>query len=115
MNQPDRDKSLGQIAYAAGVAAQTKFDGMLYWNQIAAAVEQEVLERMSNVSGAAFQAPTPGTPLNHLEVLLWVKKHGSTKGLQLLCRTTNEWRPVDSTNICTNSDYRVAALVGVAK
>ena len=89
--------SIAQTAYWTVSENQDTFD------RVAKAVEAEVLKRL-NKSEAE---PVAGQELTHHQVLDWVEKHGSTKGLQWQ-DGIGKWRDDYVTVVYTDVDYRVA-------
>ena len=89
--------NIAQTAYWTVSENQDTFD------RIAKAVEAEVLKRL-NKSEAE---PVAGQELTHHQVLDWIEKHESTKGLQWRDNSGN-WRDDDVTVIYAFVDYRVA-------
>ena len=73
------------------------------FDRVAKAVEKEVLARLKK---SEFE-PVAGQELTHHQVLDWIEKHGSTKGLQWRDNSGN-WRDDDATVIYAFVDYRVA-------
>ena len=96
------EKSLAQIAREAFFGATTHSAQDAY-ERVAKAVEAEVLKRL-NKSEAE---PVAGQELTHHQALDWIKKHGSTKGLQWQTGS-GEWRDADAAVIRVSLCYRVA-------
>ena len=95
------EKSLAQIAMEAFFA--TTHSSQDLYGRVAKAVEAEVLKRL-NKSEAE---PVAGQELTHHQALDWIKKHGSTKGLQWQTGS-GEWLDDDVTVIYAGGAYRVA-------
>ena len=89
--------NIAQTAYWTMSENQDTFD------RVAKAVEKEVLARLNK---SEFE-PVAGQELTHHQVLDWIEKHGSTKGLQWRDNSGN-WRDDDATAIHAFVDYRVA-------
>ena len=89
--------NIAQTAYWTVSENQDTFD------RVAKAVEKEVLARLKK---SEFE-PVAGQELTHHQVLDWIEKHGSTKGLQWLDNSGN-WRDADATVLHVFVDYRVA-------
>ena len=95
------EKSLSQIAYEKFYLTRGTVDDIFY--EVASAVEKEVLARLKKSEAE----PVAGQELTHHQVLDWIEKHGSTKGLQWRDNSGN-WRDADATVIHVFVDYRVA-------
>ena len=95
------EKSLSQIAYEKFYLTRGTADDIFY--EVASAVEKEVLARL-NKSEAE---PVAGQELTHHQVLDWVEKHGSTKGLQWQ-DGIGKWLDDDVKVVYTLVEYRVA-------
>ena len=89
--------SIAQTAYWTVSENQDTFD------RVAKAVEAEVLKRL-NKSEAE---PVAGQELTHHQVLDWIEKHGSTKGLQWQ-DGIGKWLDDDVMGVYTCVVYRVA-------
>ena len=89
--------NIAQTAYWTVSENQDTFD------RVAKAVEKEVLARL-NKSEAE---PVAGQELTHHQVLDWIKKHGSTKGLQWQ-DGIGRWLDDDIIGVYPCVDYRVA-------
>ena len=89
--------NIAQTAYWTVSENQDTFD------RVAKAVEKEVLARLKK---SEFE-PVAGQELTHHQVLDWIEKHGSTKGLQWRDNSGN-WRDDDATVLHVFVDYRVA-------
>ena len=97
------EKSLVDIAIEASLKTRSDLGRGFYWSAIVSAVEKEVIARL-NKSEAE---PVAGQELTHHQVLDWIKKHGSTKGLQWLYSCGN-WLDEDVSVLYTRLEYRVA-------
>ena len=97
------EKSLGRIAEDAFESSVRKASDPDLWEETAAAVEKEVLARL-NKSEAE---PVAGQELTHHQVLDWIKKHGSTKGLQWR-NDYGKWCNDNVKGIYSGIEYRVA-------
>ena len=97
MSEEQTLANIAQTAYWTVSENQDTFD------RVAKAVEKEVLKRL-NKSEAE---PVAGQELTHNQVFDWIKKHGSTKGLQWL-GGSGKWWSDDATVIYASAEYRVA-------
>ena len=97
------EKSLVDIAIDASLKTRSDLGRGFHWSAIVSAVEKEVLARL-NKSEAE---PVAGQELTHHQVLDWIKKHGSTKGLQWQ-DGIGRWLDDDIMGFYTCIVYRVA-------
>ena len=99
------EKSLVDIAIEASLKTRSEDLGRgFYWSAIVSAVEKEVLARLNK---SEFE-PVAGQELTHHQVLDWIKKHGSTKGLQWLGGSGKWWNDNNVKVIYASAEYRVA-------
>ena len=91
------------LANIAQTAYWTKSDNQDTFDRVAKAVEAEVLRQLNK----SEIEPVAGQELSFEQVAQWVKKHGSTKGLQLL-EGNGKWRDVDVKVIYAGGAYRAA-------
>lgn len=99
------EKSLGDIALDKYCEVTTQpFSVSHTFSLVAEAVEKEVLARTNK----AYDEPVASQELTHNQVIDWIKKYGSTRGLQFLYEATEEWLDAkcDST-VNVNTKYRV--------
>ena len=99
------EKSLGRIAEDAFESSVRKAGDPDLWEETAAAVEKAVLARLKKDEEEPM--PVAGQELTNHQVLDWIKKHGSTKGLQWR-NEYGEWCHDNVTPIYAFIDYRVA-------
>ena len=99
----NEEKSLVDIAIDASLKTRSDLGRDFYWSAIVSAIEKEVLARLNK----SEVEPVAGQELTTHQVLDWIKKHGSTKGLQWLYNGGN-WRDADATAIHVSVGYRVA-------
>ena len=97
------EKSLVDIAIEASLKTRSDLGRGFYWSAIVSAVEKEVIARL-NKSEAE---PVAGQELTHHQVLDWIKKHGSTKGLQWR-NDYGKWCNDNVKGIYSGIEYRVA-------
>ena len=100
------EKSLSQIAME--VILETTYSSTQdTCDRVARAVEKEVLSRLKKSEAE----PVAGQELTHHQVLDWIKKRGSTDGLQLRCPSLSDWENMSGIHIVhtyTSLEYRVA-------
>ena len=89
--------NIAQTAYWTISENQDTFD------RVAKAVEKEVLKRLNK----SEVEPVAGQELTLVQALLWIERHGSTKGLQWR-DDSGKWRDDDVTVMYAFVDYRVA-------
>ena len=77
-----KEQTLANIAKTA--YWDTESENKDTFDRVAKAVEKEVLERLKNDEEEHIIA---GQELNNYQVLRWIEKHGSTKGLQYMSLT----------------------------
>lgn len=95
-------KSLAQIAMEEFLAT-TYSSAQDTYDRVAEAVEAEVLTRLKK----SETEPVAGQELTHHQVLDWIKKHGSTKGLQRQ-DGRGAWLDDDTKGVYAYGVYRVA-------
>ena len=96
------EKSLAQIAMEV-ILETTYSSKQETCERVAKAVEKEVLARLNK----SESEPVPGQELTHNQVLDWIEKHGSTKGLQWR-NDYGKWCNDNVKGIYSGIEYRVA-------
>ena len=96
-----KERTLANIAQTAYWDAESENKNT--FDRVAKAVEKEVLARLKKSEAE----PVAGQELTHHQVIDWIEKHGSTKGLQWRDNSGN-WRDDDVTVLHVFVDYRVA-------
>ena len=97
-----KERTLANIARTAYWTISENHDT---FDRIAKAVEAEVLARLNK----SEVEPVAGQELTHYQVLDWIKKYGSTDGLQMRAPSLSDWENMSGINIVhTSLEYRVA-------